>query len=163
MPERVAPKSIFADETMIDFILRKYSDALPLYRQRAILMRDLGIDGALATINNAMLRVGELPVPVAGSIKRDLLTGGYIQADETHVDVQRTVINLEQKGSVIRSNARDSTLPFVQPGPARLGRSPYAFRNAPPCKLDWGLFERSGCKAICAIREGANQPDSVRF
>jgi len=35
-PERIAPKSIFADETIIDFIVRKYCDALPLYRQRAI-------------------------------------------------------------------------------------------------------------------------------
>jgi transposase len=87
-PERIAPKSIFADETIIEFIVRKYCDALPLYRQRAILMRDLGIDVALTTINDAVLRVGELLIPVIGAMKRDLLTGGYIQADETHVDVQ---------------------------------------------------------------------------
>jgi len=87
-PERIAPKSIFADETIVDFIVRKYCDALPLYRQRAILMRDLGIDVALTTINDAVLRVGELLIPVIGAMKRDLLTGGYIQADETHVDVQ---------------------------------------------------------------------------
>ena len=60
VPERIAPKSIFADETIIDFIIRKYCDALPLFRQRAILMRDLGIDVALTTINDAVLRVGEL-------------------------------------------------------------------------------------------------------
>jgi transposase len=87
-PVRIAPKSIFADETIIDFIVRKYCDALPLYRQRAILLRDLGIDVALTTINDAVLRVGELLIPVVDTIKRDLLTGGYIQADETHVGVQ---------------------------------------------------------------------------
>ena len=87
-PERIAPKSIFADETIIDFIIRKYCDALPLYRQRAILWRDLGIDVALTTIDDAVLRVGELLIPVVGAMKRDLLTGGYIQADETHVGVQ---------------------------------------------------------------------------
>src|SRR6266567_112664 len=65
-PERIAPKSIFADETIVEFIVRKYCDSVPLYRQRAILMRDLVID----------------------AMKRNLLTGGYIQADETHVDVQ---------------------------------------------------------------------------
>lgn len=64
------------------------SSALPLYRQRAILIRDLGIDVALTTINDAVLRVGELLIPVVGTMKRDLLAGGYIQADETHVDVQ---------------------------------------------------------------------------
>lgn len=94
-PERIAPKSIFADETIIDFIIRKYADALPLFRQRAILMRDLGIDVALTTINDAVLRVGELLIPVVGAMKRDLVTGGYIQADETHVGVQTP----EKKGS----------------------------------------------------------------
>jgi len=61
---------------------------LPLYRQRAILMRDLGIDVALTTINDAVLRVGELLIPVVETMKCNLLAGGYIQADETHIDVQ---------------------------------------------------------------------------
>ena len=87
-PARIAPKSIFADEPIIDFIVRKYCDSVPLYRQRAILMRDLGIDVALTTINDAVLRVGELLIPVIDTMKRILLTGGYIQADETHVGVQ---------------------------------------------------------------------------
>ena len=87
-PERIAPKSIFADETIVEFILRKYCDSVPLYRQRAILWRDLGIDVALTTIDDAVLRVGELLIPVVDTVKRDLLTGGYIQADETHVGVQ---------------------------------------------------------------------------
>jgi transposase len=94
-PARIAPKSIFADESIIKFIVRKYCDALPLYRQRAILMRDLGIDVALTTIDDAVLRVGELLIPIIELMKRDLLTGGYIQADETHVDVQTP----DKKGS----------------------------------------------------------------
>ena len=94
-PARIAPKSIFADETIIEFIVRKYCDALPLYRQRAILMRDLGIDVALTTIDDAVLRVGELLIPIVELMKRDLLTGGYIQADETHIDVQTP----DKKGS----------------------------------------------------------------
>jgi transposase len=87
-PERIAPKSIFADETIVEFIVRKYCDSVPLYRQCAILMRDLGIDVALTTIDDAVLRVGELLIPILDAMKRDLVTGGYIQADETHVDVQ---------------------------------------------------------------------------
>jgi transposase len=107
-PERIAPKSIFADETIIDFIIRKYCDALPLYRQRAILWRDLGIDVALTTINDAVLRVGELLIPLVDTMKRDLLTGGYIQADETHVDVQTP----EKKGE----NHRAFFWQFSAPG-----------------------------------------------
>lgn len=87
-PARIAPKSIFADETIIEFILRKYADSLPLFRQQAILRRDAGIDVALSTINDAVLRVGELLIPVVDGMKRDLLTGGYIQADETYCGVQ---------------------------------------------------------------------------
>jgi transposase len=85
---RIAPKSIFADETIIEFIIRKYADSLPLFRQQAMLRRDAGIDVALSTINDAVLRVGELLIPVVDGMARDLLTGGYIQADETYCGVQ---------------------------------------------------------------------------
>ncbi|WP_420239029.1 IS66 family transposase [Telmatobacter bradus] len=88
VPARIAPKSIFADETIIEFIIRKYADSLPLFRQQAILRRDAGIDVALSTINDAVLRTGELLIPIVGAMKRDLLTGGYIQADETYCGVQ---------------------------------------------------------------------------
>jgi transposase len=88
VPERIVPKSIFSDEVIIDFLVGKYCDSVPIYRQRAILWRDLGIDVALTTINDGVLRVGELLIPVVEVMKRDLLTGGYVQADETFVGVQ---------------------------------------------------------------------------
>jgi transposase len=87
-PVRIAPKSIFSDETIISFLISRYADSVPLYRQRAILLRDLGIDVALSTINDAVLRVGELLIPIVEVMKRDLLAGNYIQADETYVGVQ---------------------------------------------------------------------------
>ena len=87
-PVRIAPKSIFSDETIISFLISKYADSLPLFRQRAILLRDLGIDVALSTINDAVLRVGELLIPIVAVMKCDLLAGNYIQADETYVGVQ---------------------------------------------------------------------------
>jgi len=87
-PVRIAPKSIFSDEAIISFLISKYCDSLPLFRQRAMLLRDLGIDVALSTINDAVLRVGELLIPIVEVMKRDLLAGIYIQADETYVGVQ---------------------------------------------------------------------------
>ena len=86
--ERIAPKSIFSDEVIIDFLVGKYCDSIPIYRQRAILWRDLGIDVALTTMNDGVLRVGELLIPVVDVILRDVLTGGYVQADETYCGVQ---------------------------------------------------------------------------
>jgi transposase len=94
VPERIAPKSIFSDEVIIDFLVGKYCDSVPIYRQRAILWRDLGIDVALTTINDGVLRVGELLIPVVDVMLRDLLTGGYVQADETYCGVQTA----ERKG-----------------------------------------------------------------
>ena len=87
-PVRIAPKSIFSDETIVNFLISKYSDATPLYRQRAGLLRDFDIDVALSTINDSVLRVGELLSPIIDWMKRDLLAGNYIQADETYVGVQ---------------------------------------------------------------------------
>jgi transposase len=87
-PVRIAPKSIFADEAIISFLISKFCDATPIYRQRAMLMRDIGIDVALTSMNDSVLRVGELLIPIVGVMKGGLLNGGYIQADETHVDVQ---------------------------------------------------------------------------
>jgi transposase len=85
---RIAPKSIFSDETILSFLIGKYCDATPLYRQRAGLLRDFGVDVALSTINDAVLRAGELLIPIVDWMKRDLLAGHYIQADETYVGVQ---------------------------------------------------------------------------
>ena len=84
-PVRIAPKSITSPtETIVSILINKYCDSLPLFRpERAILWRDLGIDLALTTIDDAVLRAGELLIPVVDTMKRDLLTGGYIKADET--------------------------------------------------------------------------------
>ena len=86
--QRILPKTLFSDAVTVDFVVRKYADALPLYRQQATLKRDLGLDVALSTINDAVLRVGELLIPVVDWMQRDLLSGDYIQADETYVGVQ---------------------------------------------------------------------------
>jgi len=94
-PERIAPKSIFSDEVVIDFLVNKFCDSVPIYRQRAILIRDLGIDVALTTMNDGVLRVGEMLIPMVDGMLRDLVAGGYVQADETHCGVQTP----ERKGS----------------------------------------------------------------
>ena len=79
-PTRIAAKSIFSDAVLIDFVVKKYCDSLPIYRQQAELKRDAGLDVALSTINDGVLRVGELLVPVADAMRREILASGYIQA-----------------------------------------------------------------------------------
>ena len=92
---RIADKSIFSDILLVDFVVKKYCSSLPLYRQRADLRRDAGVEIPLTTINDGVLRVGDLLVPVAHAMQREILASGYIQADETPVGVQTA----EKKGS----------------------------------------------------------------
>jgi transposase len=88
LPTRIIDKCLANDRVVIDTVVAKYSDHLPLYRQSAILQRETGIEISLATLNGWVMRVGELLVPVAAAIGRELLADSYIQADETPVGVQ---------------------------------------------------------------------------
>jgi transposase len=88
LPERVIEKSLVSDQIVIDTIISKYCDALPLYRQSAMLKRGTGLDISRSTMDGWVMRVGELLLPIAGAMRRELLRGSYIQADETPVDVQ---------------------------------------------------------------------------
>ena len=87
-PERILPKSVLSDNVIVDLLVNKYADAKPIYRQQATMRRDAGIEVALSTLDDAVLHSGELLMPIATAMKRDLLAGSYIQADETPVGVQ---------------------------------------------------------------------------
>jgi transposase len=88
LPERIIEKSLVSDQIVIDTIISKYCDSLPLYRQSAMLKRDTGLDISRSTMDGWVMRVGEMLLPIAGAMRRELLSGTYIQADETPVDVQ---------------------------------------------------------------------------
>jgi transposase len=60
----------------------------PLYRQSLMLEREAGLSISRATMDGWVMRSGDLLIPVAAAIGRELLSGGYIQADETPVPVQ---------------------------------------------------------------------------
>ena len=88
LPASILDKSLVSDRVVIDTVVSKYSDHLPLYRQSAILARDAGVEIGRATMDGWVMRVGEMLVPVVDRMRIDLLNGSYIQADETPVDVQ---------------------------------------------------------------------------
>ena len=85
---RIVEKGLVSDRIVIDTMVNKYSDHLPLYRQSAILQRDVGLEISRATMDGWVMRVGELLLPLAGAMGRELLAGSYLQADETPVAVQ---------------------------------------------------------------------------
>ncbi len=88
LPERIVPRSVLSDQMIIEAVVNKYCASLPLYRQQAILQRDAGVQIALSTLDDGVLRVGDLLMPIATAMKREVLSGTYIQADETPVGVQ---------------------------------------------------------------------------
>lgn len=88
LPARIIDKGLVSDRVVIDTVVAKYSDHLPLYRQSAMLERDTGVEISRATLNGWVMRVGELLKPLTRVMGRELVGGTYIQADETPVDVQ---------------------------------------------------------------------------
>ena len=88
LPARVIDKSLASDRVIIDTVVAKYSDHLPLYRQSAMVEREAGVEISRATMDGWVMRVGELLSPIAAAIGRELMNGTYIQADETPVGVQ---------------------------------------------------------------------------
>jgi transposase len=88
VPERIVEKGLVSDAVVVDTLVSKYADHLPLYRQSVMLSREAGIDISRATMDGWVMRCGGLLMPVARVIGRELLSGGYIQADETPVPVQ---------------------------------------------------------------------------
>ena len=91
MPElapRIIEKGLASDRVVIDTVIAKYCDHLPLYRQEAMLEREAGVEISRATLDGWVMRVGELLAPLIEAMRGDLLRAPYLQADETTVPVQ---------------------------------------------------------------------------
>ena len=87
-PARIIEKSLVSDRVVIDTVIAKYCDHLPLYRQSVMLERETGLEISRATLDGWVITVGQLLIPLTDVMRMELLRGGYIQADETPVDVQ---------------------------------------------------------------------------
>ena len=81
-------KGIGERRVVIDTVVAKYCDHLPLYRQAAMLEREAGLEIGRATLDGWVMRVGEMLDPVVAAMRQDLLRESYLQADETTVPVQ---------------------------------------------------------------------------
>jgi transposase len=88
LADRIVEKGLASDAVVINTIVAKYCDHLPLYRQAVMIEREAGVEIGRATLDGWVMRVGELLGPIVGAMRRDLLASSYIQADETPVPVQ---------------------------------------------------------------------------
>ena len=87
-PVHIIEKGLVSDRVVIDTIVSKYCDHQPLYRQSVMLEREAGLELSRATLDGWVMQVGESLRPLVEVMGRELLGGGYLQADETTVDVQ---------------------------------------------------------------------------
>jgi transposase len=88
LSSRIVDKGLASDRVVIETVISKYCDHVPLYRQEAMLEREAGVEISRATLDGWVMRVGELLQPVVEAMRADLLLASYIQADETIVPVQ---------------------------------------------------------------------------
>jgi transposase len=88
LPPRIIEKCLASDRIVIDTLISKYCNHTPLHRQSMMLERDIGLEISRATLDGWVLKVGELLIPMVAAMRRELISGSYIQADETPVDVQ---------------------------------------------------------------------------
>jgi transposase len=88
LPERIIDKGLVSNRVVVDTLVSKYSDHLPLYRQSVILEREAGVSISRATMDGWVMSVGGLLLPIVVEMGRELVGGAYIQADETTVGVQ---------------------------------------------------------------------------
>jgi len=88
VPAQIVPKGKLANEFIIELVVQKYQQHQPIYRQQADLADNQGIELSRKTLTDAVLAAGGLLQAVMGAQKRELLAGGYLQADETPLPCQ---------------------------------------------------------------------------
>jgi transposase len=76
MPElepRIIDKGLASDRIVVDTVIAKYCDHLPLYRQAAMLEREAGLEIGRATLDGWVMQVGGLLGQVVAAMRNDLL------------------------------------------------------------------------------------------
>jgi hypothetical protein len=92
MPAFIVSKGIATNELVIDTVLAKYELHLPLYRQELQLEREGGALISRSTMCDWLMECGFLLEAVREEMRRELIAGDYLQADETPIGVQSRAV-----------------------------------------------------------------------
>lgn len=85
-PRKLIAKALLTESALAWVITAKYQDALPLYRQAALLGR-CGGEIARNTLAHAVVQVGRAVVPIINLMRDHLLDAAIVHGDETEVQV----------------------------------------------------------------------------
>lgn len=91
-PERILPKGKLSDGFLIEALLAKFSEHMPVYRQCARILRDTGVEVSRQTLTDGLMVCGDLMQAISRAMAKELVSGPYIQADETPVPVQSAAV-----------------------------------------------------------------------
>lgn len=117
-PARIIPKGLLSESALAWVVTSKYMDALPLYRQAALLGR-FGGDLSRNTLAASIVRVGEAVQPVINLLRDHLLDADLIHADETTIQVLKEPGKKAQAKSYLWVQATGSGPPIRLFGYAR--------------------------------------------
>jgi transposase len=140
---RIVEKGMASDRVVIDTVVAKYCQHLPLYRQEAMWKSEAGVELGRATLDGWVMRVGELAQTIVAQMRLDLLSGDYIQADETTMPVQ---VRGEKKGA----NHQAYLWQYGRPGGETVFDFVMSRERAGPVKFlgDWaGKLQTDGYQA----------------
>lgn len=86
VPSQIIPKGIASGGLLAHILCAKFEDALPFYRQEKQFAR-LGVDVNRAAMCSWAMKTARQCVPLLELLKKDLLSGPLVNADETTVQV----------------------------------------------------------------------------
>ena len=88
LPGRIIGRGLLTEAVVVDVIVGKMGDHLPLYRQVERMKRACGFHPGLSTLSDVTMEVGSMLWLAVDAQKKNLLEGAYIQADEARMPVQ---------------------------------------------------------------------------
>ena len=86
VPARIIPKGLLTEAALAWVATSKYQDALPLYRQAALIGR-FGGDLSRNTLAGSMVKIGEAVQPIINLLRDHLLDSELVFGDETVIQV----------------------------------------------------------------------------
>jgi len=110
-PARIIPKGLLTESALAWVVTSKYMDALPLYRQAALLGR-FGGDLSRTTLAASIVRVGDAVQPIINLLQDHLLDADLIHADETTIQVLKEPGKKAQTKSYLWAQATGSGPPI---------------------------------------------------
>ncbi len=154
MPPQPIPKSMAGPGLLSHIIVSKYDDHLPLYRQSEIWQRsDIGLDRT--TLGRWVMKCGVLLKPLVDLMKEDIVSGDYIQADETGVQVMKEPGRKNTSKSymwVYKTGGQDEFRIVYEYSPTRSAAEAQAFLGNFKGYLQTDRY--SGYKTVCKGSKG---------